>query len=214
MTTHGIPVRNHGGRRISSRSEYVRTMTSDDYRERARTEWIARGERSIYSSRWVDVRLVDVEAPDGHRFEHHVLRMQRVAVAAVLDATSSKLLMLRRHRFIDDSWGWEVPVGIVEPGEAPLATAMREVEEETGWRPAQLRQVVEFQPTIGIADTPHEVFLGVGAREIGEPTDITEAEEVAWVPVEDLLDMVNDGRIRDGATLVAVLHLLASRSRS
>ena len=59
-------------------------MTSDDYRERARTEWIAHGERSIYSSRWVDVRLVDVEAPDGHRFEHHVLRMQRVAVAAVL----------------------------------------------------------------------------------------------------------------------------------
>ena len=74
--------------------------------------------------------------------------------------------------------------------------------------------MVEFQPAIGIADTPHEVFLGVGAQEIGEPTDITEAEEVAWVPVEELLDMVNDGRIRDGATLVAVLHLLASRSRS
>ena len=214
MTTHGIPVRNVGGRRISSRSEYVRTMTSDDYRERARTEWIAHGERSIYASRWVDVRLVDVEAPDGHRFEHHVLRMQRVAVAAVLNATSSKLLMLRRHRFIDDSWGWEVPVGIVEPGEDPLATARREVEEETGWRPEGLRQVVEFQPAIGIADTPHEVYFGVGAQEIGEPTDITEAEEVAWVPVEELLDMVNDGRIRDGATLVAVLHLLASRSGS
>jgi len=189
-------------------------MTSDDHRERARTEWIAYGERSIYTSRWVDVRLVDVEAPDGHRFEHHVLRMQRVAVAAVLDATSTQLLMLRRHRFVDDSWGWEVPVGIVEPGEDPLATARREVEEETGWRAGELRRVVEFQPAIGIADTPHEVYVGVGAEKIGEPTDITEAEDVTWVPVENLLGMVNDGRIRDGATLVAVLHLLASRSSS
>lgn len=187
-------------------------MTPEDHRERLRTEWIAHGERSIYASRWVDVRLVDVEAPDGHRFEHHVLRMQRVAVAVVLDQAEARLLMLRRHRFIDDSWGWEVPVGIVEPGEDPLSTAAREVEEETGWRPDSLRRTVEFQPAIGIADTPHEVYVGVGAHEIGEPTDITEAEEVAWVPVEGLLAMVNDGLIRDGATLVAVLHLLASRS--
>jgi 8-oxo-dGTP pyrophosphatase MutT (NUDIX family) len=189
-------------------------MTPEDHSEHARTEWIAHGERSIYASRWVDVRLVDVEAPDGNRFEHHVLRMQRVAVAAVLDEAEAKLLMIRRHRFIDDSWGWEVPVGIVEPAEDPLATAAREVEEETGWRPAGLRRAIEFQPAIGIADTPHEVYVGVGAQEIGEPTDRTEAEEVAWVPVEGLLPMVNDGLIRDGATLVAVLHLLASRSGS
>ena len=81
------------------------------------TEWVVHGERSIYSSRWVDVRLADVEAPDGNRFEHHVLRMQRVAVATVVDAERERLLMINRHRFIDDSWGWEVPVGIVEPGE-------------------------------------------------------------------------------------------------
>ena len=71
--------------------------------------------------------------------------------------------------------------------------------------------MVEFQPAIGIADTPHELFLGRGAERVGDPTDITEAAEVAWVPVDDLLGMVNDGQIRDGATLVAVLHLLASR---
>jgi 8-oxo-dGTP pyrophosphatase MutT (NUDIX family) len=138
--------------------------------------------------------------------------MQRVAVASVLDEDARHLLMLRRHRFIDDSWGWEVPVGIVESDESPVQTAAREVEEETGWRPSQLRRVLEFQPALGIADTPHELFTAVGAQRIGEPTDLTEADEVAWVPVESLLGMVDDGSIRDGATLVAVLHLLASRS--
>jgi 8-oxo-dGTP pyrophosphatase MutT (NUDIX family) len=159
----------------------------------------------------VDLELVDVTAPDGQRFEHHVVRMQRVAVAAVLDRDRAKLLMLRRHRFIDDSWGWEVPVGIVEAGEDPAATAAREVEEETGWRPTPLERVLTFQPAIGIADTPQEVFVGYGAEWISEPTDVNEAEQVSWVPVDDLLAMAEDGRIRDGATLVAILHLLASR---
>ena len=89
-------------------------------------------------------------------------------------------------------------------------TAAREVEEETGWRPAPLTRVLAFQPAIGIADTPHELFLACGAKRIGEPTDITEAQQVAWIPTSDLFGMVNDGSIRDGASLVAVLHLLAS----
>jgi 8-oxo-dGTP pyrophosphatase MutT (NUDIX family) len=168
------------------------------------------GERSLYSSRWVDVKLVDVELPDGERFEHHALRMQHVAVVVVVDE-QDRVLMLRRHRFIDDSWGWEVPVGIVEQGEDPRDTAMREAEEETGWRPRDLSLILTFQPAIGIADSEHHVFLGHGAERVGPPTDINEADTVAWVRLLDVLGMVSKGEIRDGASLVGLLHLLASR---
>lgn len=184
-------------------------MTSSDRRPREPAEWIVHGERSLYDSRWIHIRLVDVETPDGTRFEHHVVRMQRVAVIAITDEAGDKLLMLRRHRFIDKSWGWEVPVGIVEPGEEPIAAAAREVQEETGWRPANLCRALAFQPAIGIADTPHELFTGRGAARTGDPDDVTEAAEVAWIPTSSLPDMVRDGTIRDGASLVAVLHLLA-----
>lgn len=187
-------------------------MTWHDRRVREPAEWIVHGERSLYESRWLRLHLVDVEMPDGTRFEHHVVRMQRVAVSAVLDDAGDNLLMLRRHRFIDESWGWEAPVGIVEPDEEPVAAAAREVEEETGWRPGSLRRELTFQPAIGIADTPHELFTGRGAVRIGEPADVTEAAEVAWIPTGSLPDMVKDGSIRDGATLVAVLHLLALRN--
>ena len=93
----------------------------------------------------------------------------------------------------------------------PSETASREVLEETGWRAGPMTRLLEFQPAIGIADTPHDVFLAVGAEHVGEPTDITEAQEVAWVPIAELMPMIKDRRIRDGATLVAVLHLLASQ---
>lgn len=185
-------------------------MARDHSTQHARTKWSVHGSRSIYRSRWLDLQLVDVETPDGSRFEHHVVRMQRVAVAVVLDEPGTAVLMLRRHRFIDDSWGWEVPVGIVEAGEEPAVTAAREVEEETGWRPKPLERALMFQPAIGIADTPHEVYVGHGAERVGDPTDPNEADEVAWVPLKGLPPMVEDGSIRDGASLVGVLYLLAS----
>jgi 8-oxo-dGTP pyrophosphatase MutT (NUDIX family) len=189
-------------------------MAHDPLNRKRHAEWLVFGSRTIYRSRWIDLEMVDVEAPDGERFEHHVVRMQRVAVAVVLDESQTQLLMLKRHRFIDDSWGWEVPIGIVEAGEESAAAAYREVEEETGWRARRLEKTLSFQPAIGIADTPHDVYVGQGADYIGEPSDVTEAEIVSWVPVRDLSKLVDEGQIRDGATLVAVLGLLASGSRS
>jgi 8-oxo-dGTP pyrophosphatase MutT (NUDIX family) len=173
--------------------------------------WRVFGSRRLYTSRWVNLDLVDVEKPDGVRFEHHVVRMQRVAVAVVLNA-DDEILMLRRHRFIDDSWGWEVPVGIVERGEDPVLTAYRETEEETGWRPLQLDRALTFQPAIGIADSEHFVFVGEGAEYAGPPREQNEADEVAWVPIGDVKKMIADGSVRDGASLVGLLHVLTSRS--
>jgi hypothetical protein len=42
--------------------------------------WKIHGERTVYDNRWVQLVLVDVEPPDGSRFEHHVVRLQRVAI--------------------------------------------------------------------------------------------------------------------------------------
>jgi 8-oxo-dGTP pyrophosphatase MutT (NUDIX family) len=68
-------------------------------------------------------------------FEQYVLRMPKAAMMVVLD-DNDRVLMMWRHRFIIDRWVWELPGGYVDPNEDPTVTAAREVEEETGWRPA------------------------------------------------------------------------------
>lgn len=171
-------------------------------------EWRVHGERQLYESKWLQLVLVDVELPDGQRFEHHVVRMQRVAGVVVID-DQERVLLMWRHRFVTDSWAWEIPMGIVEPGEAPEETGRREVLEETGWRPRQLESLLRYQPANGIVDSEHELFLARGAEYICEPADVTEAQRVEWVPLRDIPALIAKGEVVSGATLVGMLYVLA-----
>lgn len=96
-------------------------------------KWTVHGERSLYESDWIRLVLTDVEIPDGERFEHHVVRMPRKAAGTIVHDPARGVLLLWRHRFITDSWGWEIPAGGIEPDETPEAAAVRETIEETGW---------------------------------------------------------------------------------
>jgi 8-oxo-dGTP pyrophosphatase MutT (NUDIX family) len=118
-------------------------------------------------------------------------------------------LLLWRHRFITDTWGWEIPAGHIDAGESPEAAGAREVLEETGWRPGPLRHLVTYQPMNGLADKRFHLFAAAGATHVGEPSDANEAARVEWVPVDELRRLVRDGEVRDGLSLTALLYVLS-----
>jgi 8-oxo-dGTP pyrophosphatase MutT (NUDIX family) len=167
------------------------------------------GERTIYDSKWVRLVQLDVEPPDGRRFWHHVVRLQTVAVAAVFDE-EDRVLMLWRHRFVPDAFGWELPGGIVDAGEDAATAAARETEEETGWRATgEMHHLLTFQPMVGMVDTPHTLYTATGATHIGDPTDLEEAGKVAWIPMTEIPNLIRSGEIAGSGSLIALLHVLA-----
>jgi 8-oxo-dGTP pyrophosphatase MutT (NUDIX family) len=170
--------------------------------------WTVHGERSLYESEYMNLRLVDVELPSGARFEHHVLRFPREAAATVVHDTARGILLLRRHRFVTDSWGWEIPGGRVDEGETPADAAARETLEETGWRPGPLRHLFSYHPAPGGVDQRFHVFAADGAVEEGTP-DVDEAERVEWVPLDGVRELVRAGDVTDGYSLTALLWVLA-----
>jgi 8-oxo-dGTP pyrophosphatase MutT (NUDIX family) len=171
--------------------------------------WTVHGERSIYDSEWVDLRLVDVEIPGGERFEHHVVRMPLKAAGAIVHDPERGVLLLWRHRFITDTWGWEIPAGRRDPGETAEQAAARETLEETGWRPGPLRPLVGYHPMNGITDQRFDVFLAEGAAQVGPPTDVGESERVEWVPVDELRAHLAGGLVLDGMAVAGLSYALA-----
>ncbi len=172
--------------------------------------WKVHGERSLYESDWVNLRLVDVELPDGTRFEHHVVRLPREAAAAVVHDRARGVLLLWRHRFITDSWSWEIPAGQVDAGETPAQAAARETLEETGWRPGRLRSLGAYHPLPGAVDQRFHVFVADGATHVGDPVDGNEAERIEWLPVQRVHRLVRSGEITDGYALTGLLWALAA----
>lgn len=174
--------------------------------------WRIHGERDLYDNRWVKLQLWDVEPPGMERFEHHVVRLHHVAITAILD-DRDRVLMMWRYRFVPQQWGWELPGGIVDEGEDPADAALREVVEETGWQPNALEHVVTYQPMVGMVDSPHEIFVGQGAKQVGSPTDLEEAGHIEWVPLADIPGLMARGELMGSGTLVALLHVLANRGK-
>lgn len=176
--------------------------------------WLVLGGRSLYRDEWLDVRLANVELPDGRRIEHRVIRARPSAGAVVVDS-SRRVLLLWRHQFITGTWGWEIPLGKVEDGEDPVTAAARETEEETGWRPIGLRPLLCTDPENGISDSRHHVFTSERATEIGVPIDSVEFQRMEWVALSDLPGLIAAGEIACATTLASLLLTvtLASRAR-
>jgi 8-oxo-dGTP pyrophosphatase MutT (NUDIX family) len=167
------------------------------------TRWRVHGERPIYSSEWLNLRLVDVELPDGTRFDHHVVRLPHPAVGVVIRDSARGVLLLRRHRFITDTWGWEIPAGRVDPGETLEQAVEREAIEETGWRPLDLEYTGFSHPTNGLVEQRFEYFLAPRAERVGD-FDRTETESIAWFAPDDVRTLIEQGEVPDGLSVTAL----------
>ena len=172
-------------------------------------EWTVHGERRVYDNEWMRVALVDVELPSGARFEHHVLRMPAQASGVVVDVADRGVLLLWRHRFITDTWGWELPAGRVDTGETPIEAGARETLEETGWQPGPLARMFTYFPHNGTSDMTFNLFVATSATHVGDPADPDESERVEWVPWDIVRSEIAAGRIRDGMSLTGLLYRLA-----
>lgn len=170
--------------------------------------WIVHGERVIYDSPWVRLALTDIEIPGGRRFDHHVVRMPAQAAGTVIHDASRGVLLLWRHRFATDSWGWEVPAGRIDDGETPEQAAVRESFEETGWMPGPLRRLTTYHPHNGSSDATFHLFVADGAEHVGDPSDPSESERVEWLTVDRLRSEIAAERVLDGLSLTALLWWL------
>lgn len=176
-------------------------------------QWKVHGERMIYTSPWVSLAMTTVEPPGVEPFEHHVVRMPGPAAGCVVTRDlggGQQVLLIYRHRFTTDSWGWEIPAGGVDDGESPAEGAVREALEETGWRPiGDPVPVALFYPSNGSSDQVFHIFTCHGAEYVGEPSDPTEATKVEWVPTATVVELMRRGGITDGLSLtgLAMAHL-------
>ena len=161
--------------------------------------------RQVYQGRLLDVRCDRVLTPDGHEATREYVRHQGAAVIIpVLD--SGRLIFERQFRYPLRRTFLELPAGKIDKGELPVATAKRELFEETGYRASEWRHLGVLHPCIGYSDERIEIYLARGLRLDGErQLDHGEHIDLLELDLDAALDAVRKGEITDGKTMSALL---------
>jgi ADP-ribose diphosphatase len=144
--------------------------------------------------------------PDGHEFRRQTV-VHPGAVAIVPIGPRGELLLIRQFRAAARGWLLEFPAGTLEPGEAPLACARRELREETGFAARRWRRLGSVFTAPGFCTEVIHLFAARDLRPAPLTQDADEWIEVVPMRVQDALRAVRTGRIRDAKTLSALLHL-------
>jgi 8-oxo-dGTP pyrophosphatase MutT (NUDIX family) len=170
--------------------------------------WRTFGAREIYESPELWLGQIDVEMPGGERLWEHVVRLHQAVLLALLDG-QGRVLLVRRHRFVSDQWGWELPGGLVDDEEDPADAARRELEDTTGYRAGRVEELITFRPLAETVDCEHAVYVGRDPEHVGEAVAVSNVARAEWFSLNLITELVATGDIWDGGTLVALLRLLS-----
>ena len=161
----------------------------------------------LLRSRVFDVRRDKIIEPDGLRSTRDiVVHPGSVVVLPVFD--DGRILLIRQYRHAVGRELWELVAGGMEPGEAPLAGAKRELAEETGYTARSWRKLLDVFPTPGFVSERMVVYLAQDLRE-GEarPEDDERITARAFAPRE-IERWIRSGKLRDAKSIAGILYYL------
>ena len=163
--------------------------------------------RTIYRGKLLNLRLDEVLLSSGRRAEREIV-VHPGASAILPIIKPGKILMVRQYRHPVGEVLLEIPAGTLKPGEDPMACAARELEEETGYRAGKLAHLITIYPTPGYSSEILHIYLARDLRRGVQAPEIDENISVIEMSINQVLDGIRDGRIRDSKTIVAILYYL------
>ncbi|MEP7127007.1 MAG: NUDIX hydrolase [Byssovorax sp.] len=146
---------------------------------------------------------------DGRTHEAHVLRMvDWVTAVAVTD--DDRFVLVRQHRYGINAVTIEPAGGIIDPGEAPEAAAIRELREETGYAGDRVEALGMVHPNAAMQDNRCWFFLIRGARRVGDlACDEHESVEPFLLSRAEVEAALASGEISHALAVIALMRALS-----
>ena len=152
------------------------------------------------------MRVDRVQLPDGRESTRELVSHPGgVGVAALTDG--GELLLVQQYRYPYGAVLTEIPAGKRDPGEEPLETGRRELEEETGYVADRYEPLGTVYPSPGYTDEVIHLYLATGLHKTAAHPDEGEFLHVLRCPLSRLVQQALAGELPDAKTQIAILKV-------
>ena len=195
-------VENNRLRRVSRRVVYIAAMKKISGKAKVLSS------KTVYQGRIFNVVVDKVREPSGVMVTREIVRHRgSVVILAVTGKRGPKVLLERQYRYAAMANLWELPAGKIDRGEKPLASAKRELLEETGYQARSWKKFLEFYVSPGFLDEMMFIYLATGLTLGKAQPEADEFIESRWVSLDTAIKMIARGTIIDAKTACSILWL-------
>lgn len=156
----------------------------------------------IYDGRIIKVYNDEVKCPNNNISNREIVKhLGGVCILGIID---NKVIIEKQYRYAFDEILYELPAGKLEKGEVPYDAALREFEEETGYKAASLIDYGKMYPTCGYSSEIIHLYVAQGLTKTKRHLDEDEVIDVEYIELEKVVEMINEGIIKDAKTICLI----------
>jgi len=164
----------------------------------------------IFEGRILKLRVDTVRTSDGRQSTREVIEHAACIVVIAVDADDN-ILLVKQYRSALEKELLEIPAGGIDKGENAEAAVIREMREETGFRPQKVARLGGFYSTPGYCDEYLYLYLAPDLTHDPLSAEDTAGIEVVRVPVTQVPELINSGKIEDAKSVAGLLIYLEYR---
>ncbi|MFC4404287.1 NUDIX hydrolase [Gracilibacillus xinjiangensis] len=164
--------------------------------------------KKIYNGRIINLQLDEVTLPNGKTSTREIIKHPG-AVAIIAVTENNKIIFVKQYRKALEKELVEIPAGKLEEGESPEVTAIRELEEETGFTTDVLKYVTSFYTSPGFADEIIYLYETTNLKKLGEKKALDEDEfvELMELSITEAEKLMESEHIHDAKTAFAIQYI-------
>ena len=158
--------------------------------------------KKVYDGKNISVNIFDISI-DNKKFQREIIEQK--SASAVLAFEGTKVILVKQHRF-PHGYVLEIPAGTLNKNENPRTCAIRELIEETGYKPKKIKHLIDYYPNVGYNTQFIHCYVAQEIEKISEiKLEVDEFFTIVKIDFKKLLNMIVSGKIIDSKTICAAL---------
>lgn len=169
--------------------------------------WETLSETNIYQNSWIGVTEFQVINPAGNPGIYGVVHFKNLAIGVIPIDSEGNTWLVGQYRYPLKTYSWEIPEGGGPIGIEPQISAERELLEETGLVAKKYTQLVRMHLSNSVSDELAIIYLAQDLTQHAPEPEETEQLQIKKLPLKDVFQMVQTGKITDSMSVAALLKL-------